>query len=339
MRGMPAQSHRSDPRILGRRTLQRDNRRLAKMLRPGVSVLDVGCGTGAITPGIAKAVGPHGYVVGVDRDEVLLDLARAEHATVPNLGFESGDATTLRFRAQFDIVTAARTLQWIAEPALAISKMKDAAKPAGTLVILDYNHTENEWTPDPPAEFRRFYSAFLAWRGQHHWDNQMADHLPELFRSVGLVDVQSSLEDEIVERGEPDFAERSALWSEVIENVGGQLATAGFCTQSQLEEARQSYASWRMTALVKQKLAMRAVTGTTEGAVCYTVLGMATPSRQSFWNGASITSEMKSIAFTIYSLADNSFPEASNRERPLLLPFALAIERMRPLPEVVKPGF
>jgi ubiquinone/menaquinone biosynthesis C-methylase UbiE len=268
MQGVPAQSHWSDPRILGRRTLQRDNRHLAKLLRPGFYVLDVGCGTGAITTGIARAVGPHGHVVGVDRDEVLLHLARAEHAMVPNLEFESGDATTLRFRAQFDVVTAARTLQWIAEPALAVSKMKDAAKPAGILVILDYNHTENEWTPDPPAEFKRFYSAFLAWRGKNRWDNEMADHLPELFRSVGLVEVQSSVEDEIVERGEPDFAERAALWSEVIENIGGQLATAGFCTQSQLEEARQSYGSWTKTALVKQKLAMRAVTGRTGGAVC-----------------------------------------------------------------------
>jgi len=186
---------------------------------------------------------------------------------VPNLEFESGDATTLRFRAQFDVVTAARTLQWIAEPALAVSKMKDSAKPTGILVILDYNHIENEWTPDPPLEFKRFYAAFLAWRQANRWDNEIANHLPELFGSAGLIDVQTSMEDEIVERGAPDFAERTALWSEVIENLGGQLATAGFCTPSQLEQTRQSYDSWAKTALVKQKLAMRAVTGiVTRGA-------------------------------------------------------------------------
>src|SRR5215467_3542294 len=118
---MAAQSHRSDPRILGRRTLQRDHRGLAELVHPGLSVLDVGCGTGAITAGAAKAVGPHGYVVGIDRDEVLLEVARTEHAKVPNLRFEYGDVTTLTFCAQFDVVSAARTLQWIAEPALAIS--------------------------------------------------------------------------------------------------------------------------------------------------------------------------------------------------------------------------
>jgi ubiquinone/menaquinone biosynthesis C-methylase UbiE len=260
-KNMPAQSHRSDPRILGRRTLQRDHHCLAELLRPGFSVLDVGCGTGAITSGVAKAVGPHGHVVGIDRDEVLLNLARREHAMLPNLQFKCGDAMTLTFRAQFDVVTAARTLQWIPKPALAISKMKQAAKPAGVLVVLDYNHATNEWAPDPPREFQRFYSAFLAWRHANGWDNEMADHLPELLRSAGLVDVKNRMQDEVVERGGPEFAERTALWSEVIENVGGQLATAGFCTELQLEEARECYDSWAKTELVKQTLAMRAVTG------------------------------------------------------------------------------
>ena len=159
---MPAQSHRSDRRILGRRTVQRDHRCLAELLHPGLSVLDVGCGTGAISADAAKAVGPHGHVVGIDREEVLLELARTEHALVPSLRFEYGDVTTLTSCAQFDIVSAARALQWIAEPPLAISKMKQAAKPSGVLVVLDYNHTSNDWEPDPPGEFKLFYNAFLA---------------------------------------------------------------------------------------------------------------------------------------------------------------------------------
>src|ERR1700677_1725631 len=114
------QSHRSDPRILNRRTLRNDHRYLASVLRSGLSVLDVGCGSGAITAGIAEAVGPRGFVVGVDRDQANLELGRREHPAVPNLRLELGDATSLTFHAQFDIVTAARTLQWISEPGLAI---------------------------------------------------------------------------------------------------------------------------------------------------------------------------------------------------------------------------
>ncbi|MGO9258874.1 MAG: class I SAM-dependent methyltransferase [Bryobacteraceae bacterium] len=161
------QSHQSDPRILSRRTLQRDHRYMAGLLRPGLSVLDVGCGTGAITSGIAEAVGALGSVTGVDRDAGLLEIARRSHAGLPNLHFEPGDATTLTFRDRFDVVTAARTLQWIADPGQAVLRMSQAARPSGLLVVLDYNHVLNQWAPDPPAGFRNFYRAFLAWREAH----------------------------------------------------------------------------------------------------------------------------------------------------------------------------
>ena len=258
---MHAQTHRSDPRTLSRRTLQTDHRHLAGLLRPGHSVLDAGCGTGAITSGIAKAVGPNGQVTGVDRNEELLAIARTEHGELPNLRFETGDATSLDYVAQFDLVTAARVIQWIGEPALAISRMKHAIKPGGLLVVLDYNHSQNAWDPEAPPEFRSFYQAFLDWRSANHWDNEMADHLPRLFQSAGLVEVESHLQDEVTERGAPDFAERSTIWSDVIESVGEQIAKAGFCNETQLQQSRECYATWIRTDLKKQTLVMRTVTG------------------------------------------------------------------------------
>lgn len=260
-RNMPAQLHQSDPRILGWRTLEQDHRCLAELLRPGLSVLDVGCGTGAITAGIAQAVKPGGYVVGVDRDEALLEIARTEHSGIENLQFEYGDATDLTFCARFDIVTSARVLQWIAEPGLAVEKMKQAAKRGGMVVVLDYNHTKNQWEPEPPPKFRVVYGAFLRWRQANGWDNEMADHLPGLFRSAGLASVDSRELDEVVKRGEPEFAMRSFLWAGTLEHLAGQLVAAGFCTTAQLEEARERYASWVRTDLIKQTLAMRATIG------------------------------------------------------------------------------
>ena len=261
MKPIRAQSHRSDPRILGRRTLERDHRALARLLRPGLSVLDVGCGTGAITAGIARAVGVQGHVVGVDRDERLLQLAREGYRECSNLQFQPGDATSLSYRAPFDIITAARTLQWISDPGLAISKMKHAAKRDGLLVIMDYNHTKSEWAPDPPPAFRHFYRAFLGWRDANSWDNEMGDHLPAYFREAGLLAIRSEIEDEIAARGETDFVERAGLWSEVIESLGEPISKAGFCTESELRAARESYSAWVETGLEKQTLALRAVIG------------------------------------------------------------------------------
>jgi len=259
---MSPQIHQSDPRILGRRTLERDHRVLAAMLRAGMSVLDVGCGTGAITAGIARVVGPEGSAMGVDRDEGLLEIARREHGAVANLRFEHADATRLPYREQFDVVTAARAVQWISEPECAIGSMIDAAKVSGRLVVLDYNHAENHWEPDPPPEFREFYRAFLAWRESNGWDNRMADRLPELFRSCGLQDLEVHHQDEIAKRGDLDFGEHADLWSQVIENLGSQVVTAGFLNEARLREAREAYEPWTRTELRRQTLVLRAIVGT-----------------------------------------------------------------------------
>ncbi|WP_321476242.1 methyltransferase domain-containing protein [uncultured Paludibaculum sp.] len=258
---MHAQSHRSDARILGRRTLEQDHRRLVELLRPGLSVLDVGCGVGSITAGIAEAVGPTGHVVGIDRDAAHVESARARYGHVAHLRFELGDATSLEFHGEFDIVTAARTLQWIADPRAAVSRMTRAAKRDGVVVVLDYNHAENAWSPEPPREFRAFYQAFLNWRAARGWDNQMARNLPALFSAAGLVEVETSIEDEVVERDTPGFEEKAKIWSEVIENLRTQLRDDGFCSEDELRAAGSAYTRWVAAHLQRQTLVLRAVTG------------------------------------------------------------------------------
>jgi SAM-dependent methyltransferase len=258
---MSEQSHRSDPRVLNRRTLQRDHRRLAGLLRPGMSVLDVGCGTGAITAGIARVAGPEGHVLGVDRDGTLLAVARQEHQDVQNLSFENGDALTLPFEDRFDIVTAARTLQWISQPDVAIMRMKKAARPGGRIVVLDYNHQNNLWEPDPPAEFRRFYKAFLDWRTANHWDNQIADRLPDLFCSAAIKDVRIHLDDETVQRGDRDFTDATAIWTRVVQAIGPLIVAAGFLQERDRLQAENCYQDWVRSSLRKQTLSMRTVEG------------------------------------------------------------------------------
>ena len=98
--------------------------------------MDVGCGTGAITAGIALAVGKNGSVVGVDRDATLLAVGRQDHVGFPNLALVEGDALDLGMESRFDVVNAARVLQWIGEPGRAIAQMKLATKPGGMVVAL-----------------------------------------------------------------------------------------------------------------------------------------------------------------------------------------------------------
>ncbi len=253
------QTHQSDPRVLNRRTLRADHRILAALLQPGQSVLDAGCGAGSITRGIADAVGPTGYVLGIDRDATLLAHARSP-TNPPHLHFAEADLTNLNLDRTFDVATAARVLQWIGQPERALANLHRVLKPNGLLVILDYNHAHNRWQPAPPPEFLLFYQAFLDWRTAYGWDNLMADHLPSLLTANGFTNIEVHNQDEISERQHPDFATRAAIWSEVAESLGSKLVEENFLTASQLEGARAAYDAFRHQTLEVQHLNLRAIT-------------------------------------------------------------------------------
>ena len=62
---------------------------------PGSTCLDVGCGGGDVTFELARAVGPSGRVLGVDRDQTKLDIATREAGEMglSNVAFETRDVT------------------------------------------------------------------------------------------------------------------------------------------------------------------------------------------------------------------------------------------------------
>ena len=144
--------------IVNARRLDGAHRGLVPLLRPGIRVLDVGCGGAAITAGIAEVVGTDGLAVGVDQSDDLLGTAPTG---VPGMALVRGDGYRLPFDAAFDIVTAARVLQWLDAPGEVLRQMVFATKPGGTVVVLDYNHERIVWDPAPPASVARFYQAFL----------------------------------------------------------------------------------------------------------------------------------------------------------------------------------
>ena len=94
-------------------------------------VLDVGCGTGAITDELARRT--RGNVTGLDVDPQRLALARQRGAPVH---YEQGDALDLPYPdGHFDIVACHFFLLWVADPQRAVCEMARVTKKRGTVLI------------------------------------------------------------------------------------------------------------------------------------------------------------------------------------------------------------
>ena len=98
---------------LGRRVAGREAAYLLPHLKPGMRLLDVGCGPGSISVGLARAVDP-GEFHGVDMEESQVELAAAaaSEAGLSNARFQVADALDIPFPDNhFDLVHTNLVLQ------------------------------------------------------------------------------------------------------------------------------------------------------------------------------------------------------------------------------------
>jgi SAM-dependent methyltransferase len=102
------------------------------------SVLDIGCGTGSTTRGIAKLLGASGNCVGVDISEQMIATARtlAEQQRVP-AKFICADAQTHSFEpASCDMIMSRFGVMFFADPVRAFANLRNAASKEATLCFV-----------------------------------------------------------------------------------------------------------------------------------------------------------------------------------------------------------
>lgn len=106
---------------------------LLPYLKPGLRVLDFGCGPGTISVGLAKAVEP-GEVHGIDMEEAQIDIARsvAKAGGHDNAIFHVGDVTALPFEDDFfDVAHGHAILTHVPDTQAVLGEVKRVLKPGG----------------------------------------------------------------------------------------------------------------------------------------------------------------------------------------------------------------
>ena len=254
-------NEQSATKIFDNRSLQVDYRTLEPILKKGMSILDVGCGTGSISKDVANIVGDKGKVLGIDNTLKFIESGRRTYHETGNLELRHVDLFDFETEQKFDLIISARTLQWLRNPKDALAKMKSLLKPGGSISILDYNHNRIEWVPEPPKSMKEFYSIFLKWRNDAGMNNGIADDLPELMRAIGLVDVVKINSDEHYQKHRVDFNSKVGIWSKVASSK--QMVDEGYLDDNLRLKAIEEYDDWLENSAISMTMKLNEVRGKT----------------------------------------------------------------------------
>src|SRR5690606_6584386 len=245
-------------RIFDDRTLEADYATLIPLLKPGLRVLDVGCGTGAISAGIARYVGP-GSVVGIDNTKSFIESGKETYREVGNLELIHADLFDWNPDEKYDLIVSARVLQWLNNPKGALIKMKSLLRPVGVVSVLDYNHSALQWEPLPPQSMLTFYDAFLRWRADAGMNNQIANDLREYFSEAGFHGIEVINADEVYRKGSNNFSARAGIWSKVAGMK--QISDEGWIDDALRLQAIAEYNDWIETGAESMTMKLNEVRG------------------------------------------------------------------------------
>ena len=162
-------------------------------LRPGQSVIDLGCGPRGILDMLAERVSPAGRVVGLDADPAHTAMA-AEFAARRGLsGVEIVTADAGRTglpAASFDLVHTRTLLVNLPEPATVAAEMVRLAKPGGWVASMEPDTECGRCYPPHPA-FDRLCEIFTVVFRRNGADPWIGRRVAELFRQAGVEQVQA----------------------------------------------------------------------------------------------------------------------------------------------------
>lgn len=108
-------------------------------LRPGASVLDVGCGDGILLEALSR--GTYSSYVGLDLSEVAINAAKA--LTSDRSTFHCGDAAVWKPDGKFDIIVFNEAVYYFYDPLAILSRYETALTRDGLLIVSMYSRGGN----------------------------------------------------------------------------------------------------------------------------------------------------------------------------------------------------
>lgn len=207
-------------------------------LRAGHTCLDAGCGGGTMTYDMAAIVGEAGHVTGIDYDNAIIELNKAEATAlqVSNVSFKQEDIYNLDAVDTYDIIYARFLLSHLDNTTLALNNLVRALKPGGSLLIEDLQFSAHFCYPANLA-----FDTYLQWYAQAVRKNggnpELGIALHTHLQAAGLQDVQVQVAQPA---GISGAAKQMSLLT--LDKIKQSLLANGIATEAEFDRVRQEMA-------------------------------------------------------------------------------------------------
>jgi ubiquinone/menaquinone biosynthesis C-methylase UbiE len=226
------------------RTAENSAAQLLPHLRPGLSLLDVGCGPGTITADLATRVG---RVTATEVGERELGLARAEADArgQRNIDFVVADVHALDFPdATFDVVHAHQVLQHVADPVQALREMRRVCRPGGVVTARDGDYDGFTWFPDVP-ELDEWLTLYQKLARANGGEPNAGRCLLSWARAAGFEQITATSSTWCFANPE-DRAWWGGMWADRVSAsaIARQAVSSGAATESDLRRIAWGWHTW-----------------------------------------------------------------------------------------------
>ena len=217
-------------------------------LKGGERILDLGCGLGQLTQGMAPAQ-PGGRVVGIDRSVEQLEQARRLPAApeAAPIEFREGDVLALQLHAEewasFDVAHTRFVLEHVPDPLEVVRSMTRAVKIGGRVVLEDEDHDILRLWPGTP-EVDRMWRAYVDSYLRRGNDPFVGRKLNALLHGAGVQPTRSAPIWFGASAGEPIFQAWIDNFHGVMTGARDTVLTSGALGASAFDAALAALREW-----------------------------------------------------------------------------------------------
>ena len=233
--------------LLKRRSAQSCATHLLPHLRPGLKLLDFGCGPGTISVGLAEAVRP-GVLHGIDMEPSQIEMA-GDAATAgghDNMVLHAGDVTELPFEDNtFDAAHGHAVLMHIPDTSAALAEVRRVLRPGGLIACREMICASSFLEPESDGLNQAWdlYGQLLESNGGHP---QMGKQLKRALQAAGFDGIRAGAEFEFFGSAEDTgfFHGFVAGWFFSDETVDAAVGR-GLAGRDRLERWRRALDRWK----------------------------------------------------------------------------------------------